>query len=132
MKILQVTNFFKPAWETGGVTRVAYDMSKYLHELGHSVTVYTTDGGNKRLKVTKNRVTYIDGIKTYYFKNVSQYLAKSFNFVTPYYLTLILKKEINKFDKKFHYETSESFKQCWSIIKEDLLKQIKQKGSEGK
>ncbi|NLZ29532.1 MAG: glycosyltransferase family 4 protein, partial [Methanomicrobiales archaeon] len=43
MKILQVTPFFKPLWESGGVARVAYDISRNLHESGHEITVYTTN-----------------------------------------------------------------------------------------
>lgn len=34
MKILQVTNFFKPSWESGGPARVAYEISKMLVEMG--------------------------------------------------------------------------------------------------
>ena len=39
MKILQVTPFFKPLWESGGVARVAYDISRNLRD-GHEITVY--------------------------------------------------------------------------------------------
>ena len=42
MKILQVTPFFKPLWESGG-GQVAYDISRNLHENGHEITVYTTN-----------------------------------------------------------------------------------------
>lgn len=47
MKILHVTNFFKPSWESGGPARVVYEISKKLVEMGHEVTVYTTDGFNQ-------------------------------------------------------------------------------------
>lgn len=30
MKILHVTNFFKPSWEAGGIARVAYEISKKI------------------------------------------------------------------------------------------------------
>ena len=30
MKILQVTDFFKPSWESGGPARVAYEIAKNL------------------------------------------------------------------------------------------------------
>ena len=53
MKVLQVTNFFKPSWESGGPARVAYGLSKKLIERGHEVTVYTTDGFKLRLNVEK-------------------------------------------------------------------------------
>ena len=49
MKILQVTNFFKPSWESGGPARVAYGLSKKLIERGDEMTVYTTDGFKSKL-----------------------------------------------------------------------------------
>ena len=56
MKILQVTNFFKPSWESGGPARVVYAISKKLIERGHEVTVYTTDGFKSKLDM-KNKTT---------------------------------------------------------------------------
>ena len=40
MKILQVTPVFKPLWESGGIARVAYEISKHLAERGHELTIY--------------------------------------------------------------------------------------------
>jgi len=97
MKILQVTNFFKPSWEAGGPPRVAYEISKKLVEKGHEVTVYTTDGFKWRLDVEKNKPVYVDGIRTYYFRNLSSYLTKRV-FPIPYYAPLVTKKEIMNFD----------------------------------
>ena len=56
MKILQVTNFFKPSWKSGGPARVAYGLSKKLIERGHEMTVYTIDGFKSKLDV-KNKTT---------------------------------------------------------------------------
>ena len=98
MKILQVSNFFKPLWETGGVTRVNYEYSKKLVELGHDVTVYTTDGYNSSFEFKLNRPIYIDGIKVYYFHNIFRKIVKKINLTTPYYLPFVLRKEIEKFD----------------------------------
>lgn len=98
MKILQVTNFFKPSWETGGVTRVCYELSKNLVAKGHNVTVYTTDGFNSRLNVRKNIPVDIEGIKVYYFYNLSRYLVKKMIFPIPYYIPFVLKKEIKNYD----------------------------------
>ena len=53
MKILQVTNFFKPSWESGGPARVAYEISKKLVERGHEVTVYATVRYKLKLNVEK-------------------------------------------------------------------------------
>ena len=98
MKILQVTNFFKPSWESGGPARVSYEISKNLVQRGHDVTVYTTDGFNSRLSVEKNKPIDVDGIKTYYFRNLSSYLARKVVFPIPYYLPLVVRNEINNFD----------------------------------
>ena len=55
MRILQISNSFKPSWEAGGTTRVVYEISRNLNIRGHDVTVYTTDRGKKRVEVQKNR-----------------------------------------------------------------------------
>jgi len=98
MKILQVSNFFKPSWETGGVTKVNYEISKNLAQRGHDVTVYTTDGFSSRLNVPKNKATNVDGIRVYYFYNLIHSLAKKMKITTPYYLPFVLRKEIKNFD----------------------------------
>lgn len=98
MKILQVTNFFKPSWESGGPARVCYEISKELVNRGHEVTVYTTDGFKYRLDVVKNKPVIVDGIKVYYFRNLSNYLSRNFVLPIPYYLPFIARKEIKKFD----------------------------------
>ena len=98
MKILQVSNFFKPSWETGGVTKVNYEISKNLAQRGHDVTVYTTDGFSSRLNVPKNKATNVDGIRVYYFYNLMHSLAKKMKITTPYYLPFVLRKEITNFD----------------------------------
>ena len=97
MKILQVVDFFKPSWEAGGIVRVCYELSKRLAEKGHEVTVYTTDGFKSRLKVKKNQPVGFEGMEVYYFRNVSNYLAKR-NFYLPYLLPRIAKDEIQTFD----------------------------------
>jgi len=97
MKILQVTNFFKPSWEAGGIARVAYEISKNLVKEGHEVTVFTTDGFKSRLKIIKNKPIDVDGINTYYFRNLSNYLTKR-NIVIPYYLPFIARIKIKDFD----------------------------------
>lgn len=98
MKILQVTNFFKPSWESGGPARVAYEISKKLIERGHEVTVYTTDGFKSRLNVKTNKSIEIDGMKTYYFRNLSSYLSREMVLPIPYYLPMVVRREIMDFD----------------------------------
>ena len=98
MKILQVTNFFKPSWESGGPARVAYEISKKLIERGHEVTVYTTDGFKWRIDVEKNKPVDVDGIKTYYFRNLSSYLTRKMNLPIPYYLPIVARRTLRDFD----------------------------------
>lgn len=98
MRILQISNYFKPSWEAGGPPRAAYEISRRLVERGHEVTVYTTDGFKNRLNITKNRAIDVDGIKTYYFRNLSNFLARKVNIPIPYYMPLVTRKEIKNFD----------------------------------
>ncbi len=97
MKILQVTNFFKPSWEAGGLARAAYEISKKFLENGHEVTVYTTDGFKRKIDVEKNKPVEVDGLKTYYFTNLTRYLAGIASPI-PYYLPMVARKEIMNFD----------------------------------
>lgn len=98
MKILEVSNFFKPLWETGGVTKVNYEISKSLVQRGHNVTVYTTDGYKPNLEIQTNQPVEIDGIKVYYFKNIFKNIIKKVNLPIPYYLPFIVRKEIQNFN----------------------------------
>ena len=97
MKILLASSAFKPAWETGGTCRAVYEVSTHLTQIGHQVTVFTTDRGLKGLKVPKNKPVEVDGVEVYYFRNVSQYLAKK-KITTPYYLPLVARKRVKDFD----------------------------------
>jgi glycosyltransferase involved in cell wall biosynthesis len=98
MKILQVSTAFKPSWETGGTTRITYELSKGLINRNHEVTVYTTDRGQKRVNTLKNQPINVDGVIVYYFTNISNYLAMHMNIVTPYYLPFIARKKIKEYD----------------------------------
>ena len=98
IKILQVTNYFKPSWEAGGPVRATYELSKSLVQDGHKVTVYTTDGYKHRLNVETNKPVLVDGINTYYFKNLSLCFSKNMNFPLPYCAPIIIKREIQNFD----------------------------------
>jgi len=97
MKILQVCQSFPPCFASGGVARVVYEISKELAYQGNCMTVYTTDGcaeltGNN--KIPKD----VDGIKVYYFKNLSKKLKSRFKITNPYYLFWIARKDIKNFD----------------------------------
>lgn len=98
MRILQVSNFFKPFWETGGVTKVGYELSCNLVKIGHEVTVYTTDGYNPEFQIEVNEPVDVDGIRVYYFKNLFKNIIRKANLTFPYYLPFVLRKEIREFD----------------------------------
>lgn len=98
MNILEVSNFFKPSWETGGVTKINYELSKNLVSRGHKVTVYTTDGYTSMLDVLKNQPVDVDGIEVYYFCNLFRFLVKKAKLPTPYHLPFVLRKQIKNFD----------------------------------
>lgn len=74
MRILQVIPYYAPAWSFGGTVRVAYEISTRLAKKGHEVTVYTSDFGSpqSRVPISKgNDYEMIDGVKVFYFKNLS-------------------------------------------------------------
>lgn len=98
MKILHVTPFFKPSWEAGGPPRSVYEIARRQVKNGHEVTVFTTDGFKKRLDIEKNVPVDVEGIETYYFRNLSMFLAGGLNFPVPYYLPLVARKSLKKFD----------------------------------
>lgn len=97
MKILQVTNFFKPSFEAGGVARVAYSISKCLIKQGHNVTVFTTNRSLIDIDVETNKPLDVEGMKVYYFENLRKYFSVKIPPI-PYYLPFIVNKKIKDFD----------------------------------
>ena len=98
MKILHVVNSFKHAWSAGGAARIAYDESLALTRRGHEMTVFTTDKGlDESCNFQKNQPVKVDGIEAYYFRNLSNSLAKK-GFAIPYYAPSIIARKIKEFD----------------------------------
>ena len=99
MKILQIIPYFYPAWAYGGPVRVAYELAKKLVELGHSVTVYTTDANDEKRRIRDTRgIKDINGIKIKYFKNLRNSVAhKHHLFISPA-MILTVRKELHGFD----------------------------------
>jgi len=98
MKILQVANSFKYAWGSGGVARVAYDISSALARRGHEVTVFTTDKGlDERYNFKRNQSVNLDGMNVFYFKNLSDGLAKK-GISIPYYSLFVATRKLIEFD----------------------------------
>ena len=95
MHILQITKYFHPASSFGGPVQCTYNLSKYLVNRGHKVTVYATDAldisSNARIEGEHHLV---DGIEVFYFHNI----AKSYGFFISPGMIRKLKQEIGKFD----------------------------------
>lgn len=97
MKILQVSQSFYPCFDSGGVPRVAYEISKELIAMGHEVTVYTT---NSCIEINANNKhpQKLENMTIYYFKNLSRRLRSKFQIANPYYIPFIARKEIKNYD----------------------------------
>ncbi len=100
MRILQVTPYFYPAWTFGGPVKAVYELSKELVKKGHDVTVYTTDVCDRtsRLDVKSNGPLQVDGIRTYYFRNINKALAYDYKLFLSPSLVSVIRKEISGFD----------------------------------
>lgn len=96
MKILQMNPAFYPAMAYGGTVTISYQISKELVRRGHEVTVYTSDTLDKNRR-QETKFSEIDGIKVYYFRNLSNTLAWHRFVVTPGLISQ-LSKEIKNFD----------------------------------
>jgi glycosyltransferase involved in cell wall biosynthesis len=76
-----------------------YELSKQLVGQGHEVTVFASDVCWKQdLAVIRHRAVCVDGIETYYFRNVSNWLIRNTKLATPYRLPAITRREIDRFD----------------------------------
>ena len=98
MNILHVVPSFAPCFSHGGVVNASYQIAKKQVEKGHDVTVYTTDNCKERLKFENNYNVDVDGIKVFYFKNVSNRFKNKLTIDTPISLINYLKKTVNDFD----------------------------------
>lgn len=74
MKILQLNPAFYPAFSYGGVVNVSCNLSKALAKRGHDVTVFTGDSIDKCTRQEDLCLEH-EGMKIYYFRNVSNLLA---------------------------------------------------------
>lgn len=96
MKILHFSNSFFPCLESGGVVNFVYNLSKAQVENNNEVSVYTTDGCINRLDT--NPIEYVYGVKTFYFKNLSNFVRMKLKLATPYKMPFTIKKDIEKYD----------------------------------
>lgn len=98
MNILHVVPSFAPCFSHGGVVNASYQIAKKQVEDGHNVTVYTTDSCNKRLKFDDNYNVDIDGIKVFYFRNISNNIKNKLTIDTPVSSVNHIRKTITDFD----------------------------------
>jgi len=97
LRILQVTPSYYPATGYGGGPLAVYEISKRLQNLGHIVTVFTTDADDRTRRLKANNVA-TDGIQVHYFKNLSNFVAYKYKlFLSPGIIKAV-HKEIAKFD----------------------------------
>ncbi len=97
MKILQVTPTFIPS-RFGGVS-LFYNLSRNLVKRGHEVVVYTTDIRDRYSRLSDIQGGRdIDGIKVYYFRNISNSLATRYRLAVPKGMYGAVREQINNFD----------------------------------
>ena len=98
MRILHVVPSFAPCFTHGGVVNASYQIAKKQVEDGHDVTVYTTDSCSERLKFENNYNVDVDGIKVFYFKNISNSFKNMLTIDTPISSINHIRKTIADFD----------------------------------
>lgn len=98
MKILHIVPTFYPCLAAGGVVNAVYQLAKKQVQVGNDVSVFTTDSCSEAMNLEDRYNVDVDGVKTYYFKNLSNFLKNKLTIDTPYALPLKLRKEIKKYD----------------------------------
>ena len=97
MKILLVSPTFPPR-RFGGMTIASYNLGKSLVELGHGVTVYTTDVNDTHSRIRDAEgVKSMEGMHVRYFKNLINLLAAR-RLYLPKRLVTVTKTELKNFD----------------------------------
>jgi glycosyltransferase involved in cell wall biosynthesis len=97
MNILHITPVFITSLH-GGVAVAAYELTKRLAGLGHSITVFTTtDSHSKTLRITKDNIL-IENINIKYFKNLSGALAYKYKVFLSPGMFLELNRSLQNFD----------------------------------
>ena len=98
MRILHIVPSFAPCFSHGGVVNASYQIAKKQVENGHEVCVYTTDSCDNRLKFKDNYNVNVDGIKVFYFKNLSNTFKNRLTIDTPVSAVNYIKKTVPDFD----------------------------------
>lgn len=98
MNILHVVPSFVPCLSAGGVVNASYQLAKKQVAMGNNVSVFTTDGCKERLNFENRYDVDVEGIHTYYFRNISNKLKNSQLIDTPIGFPRKIKNEIKNFD----------------------------------
>ncbi len=115
MNILHIIPYFYPSFDIGGSARAVYDLSIRQNELGHSVTVFTTDlvSGGNRLR-TPRKIILQKGLQIKYFSNLSTQLAYYQHVFFPPEFFWQVVKEVQSFDI-VHFHEVFSFMHIWGM-----------------
>ena len=97
LKILFLIPYFIPAWRFGGPVQLSYTIASKLIQKGHEITVLTTDVFKPNERINE-KYNIIEGIRIFYFKNWSNYIAAKYKISQPRRLKRFLKREIHKYD----------------------------------
>lgn len=105
MKVLKLIPHCFPAWAYGGTPRMVYEAARALVQRGHIVTILATDAfdGKSRTTVERNPV-HVEGIRVFYLRNVSNWLAWNHNFSTSPGLVRVLRREVESCDMMHMHE----------------------------
>lgn len=96
MNILQIIPYFE--WSYGGPVRVVYELSRELAQMGHEVTIYTTDVG-MRAKLKDEQKIHLDKcIEVRYFNCLSNYISNNFKMHFSLDMYYAMRANIKKFD----------------------------------
>jgi len=95
MKILQVVPYF--SWSYGGPVKSVYELSKSLSEMGHDVTIFTTDVCRDH-RLPDNDKIKLGGVNVRYFKCFSNWAASNMKLHLSPAMRLAIKNELKNFD----------------------------------
>lgn len=109
MKVLFVVPSYVPAWRTGGPVVSIHSLARHIVQLGHPVTVITTnDNGGEVLNVPLNEPAHLDGVEVWYYpiENLPMpwplsrmgYFSKSWGFSFSPRQRQAVRERVGKFD----------------------------------
>ena len=97
MKILILAESFAPCWAFGGIPKVLFDIAHELVNRNHSVTVIATNVLDSKNEI-KESYLVIKGVKIYYLKTLSKWLAWNQKIFLTFGFESLLKEKIEDSD----------------------------------